>query len=172
VYGKQPGKNVWLMAMAGLVLIGCVTASSRKPPKTQLQIREYQTRSYDTNDYKMVMKAVLNTLQDEGYIVKNAVLDLGLLTATKEVDVEDKAQVLLLKLLRKNKATWPKNSIFEATANVSEFGSQTRVRLNVQVKTYNNRGNLQGARQIENAKFYQDFFAKVDKGIFIQKENL
>jgi hypothetical protein len=29
-----------------------------------------------------------------------------------------------------------------------------------------------GVRQIEDAKFYQDFFAKIDKGIFIQKENL
>jgi hypothetical protein len=165
-------KRTWLLVMAGLFFIGCVTASSGRAPKTQLQIREYQTRSYDTNDYKMVMKAVLNTLQDEGYIVKNAVVDLGLLTATKEVNVEDKGEVLLQKLLRKNKATWAKNSIFEATANVSEYGSETRVRLNFQVKTFNNKGNVQGVRQINDAKFYQDFFAKVDKGIFIQKENL
>lgn len=166
-------KSVCLLATAGLFFIGCTTAAtSRQPQKTQLQIREYQTRSYDTNDYKMVMKAVLNTLQDEGYIVKNAVFDLGLLTATKEVNVEDKAEVLLQKLLRKNKATWAKNSIIEATANVSEFGKETRVRLNFQVKTYNNRGGVMGVRQIEDAKFYQDFFAKVDKGIFIQKENL
>lgn len=164
-------KSAWLLAMAGLFFIGCVTASG-KPEKTQLQIREYQTRSYDTNDINMVMKAVLNTLQDEGYIVKNAVPELGLLTATKEINVEDPAQVLLLKLLRKNKAVWAKNSLFEATANVSEFGSETRVRLNFQVKTYDNRGGVMGVRQIEEPKFYQDFFAKVDKGIFIQKENL
>jgi len=164
-------KNKWLLAMTVLFCVGCVTASG-KTQKTQLQTREYQTRSYDTNDYKMVMKAVLNSLQDEGYIVKNAVLDLGLLTATKEINVEDKGQVLLQKLLRKDKATWPKNATYEATANVSEFGSETRVRLNFQVKTYNNRGGVQGVRQISDAKFYQDFFAKVDKGIFIQKENL
>jgi hypothetical protein len=81
----------------------------------------------------MVMKAVLNTLQEEGYIVKNAVFDLGLLTTTKETNIEDKGQVLLQKLLRKKRATWPKNSIVEATANVSEFGKETRVRLNFQV---------------------------------------
>ena len=166
-------KSMRLLAMAGLFLFGCASAgTSRQPEKTQLQIREYQTRSYDTNDYKMVMKAVLNTLQDEGYIVKNAVLDLGLLTATKEMNIEDKGQVLLQKLLRKKRATWAKNSIIEATANVSEFGKETRVRLNFQVKTYNNRGGVMGVRQIEDAKFYQDFFAKIDKGIFIQKENL
>ncbi len=165
-------KRTWLLAMiAGLFFGGCATASGTQP-KTQLQIREYQTRSYGTNDTKMVMKAVLNTLQDEGYIVKNAVLDLGLLTATKEMNVEDKTQALLLKLLSKNKATWPKNSIVEATANVSEFGSETRVRLNFQIKTYDNRGGVMGVKQIEDAKFYQDFFSKVDKGIFIQRENL
>jgi hypothetical protein len=163
-------KSTWILAIVGLFSVGCATSGT--PQKSQLQIREYQTRSYDTNDTKMVMKAVLNTLQDEGYIVKNAVLDLGLLTATKEMDVEDKTQAVLLTLLRKNKATWLKNSIVEAAANVSDFGSQTRVRLNFQVKTYDNHGGVREVKQIDDAKFYQDFFSKVDKGIFIQKENL
>ncbi len=159
-----------LVLLAVSVAAACATTGT--PPQSQLQIREFQTRSYETTDTKMVMKAVLNTLQDEGYIVKNAVPDLGLLTATKEIDVEDKATAVLLSVLSKGKATWPKNSIIEATANVSEFGTQTRVRLNFQVKTYDNKGAVREIRQIEDGNFYQDFFSKVDKGIFIQKENL
>lgn len=154
------------------VCLAAACATPRTPPQSQLQIREFQTRSYETTDTKMVMKAVLNTLQDEGYIVKNAVPDLGLLTATKEIDVEDKATAVLLAVLSKGKATWPKNSIIEATANVSEFGTQTRVRLNFQVKTYDNKGAVREVKQIEDGNFYQDFFSKVDKGIFIQKEHL
>lgn len=154
------------------VCLASACATPRTPPQSQLQIREFQTRSYETTDTKMVMKAVLNTLQDEGYIVKNAVPDLGLLTATKEIDVEDKATAVLLAVLSKGKATWPKNSIIEATANVSEFGTQTRVRMNFQVKTYDNKGAVREVKQIEDGNFYQDFFSKVDKGVFIQKENL
>jgi|DewCreStandDraft_4_1066084.scaffolds.fasta_scaffold00368_65 ribosomal protein S8 len=159
-----------LVLLALSLVAACATTGT--PPQSQLQIREFQTRSYETTDTKMVMKAVLNTLQDEGYIVKNAVPDLGLLTATKEVDVEDKTTAVLLSVLSKGKATWPKNSIIEATANVSEFGTQTRVRLNFQVKTYDNKGAVREVKQVEDGKFYQDFFSKVDKGIFIQKENL
>jgi len=56
---------------------------------TQTQIREFQTRYYDTNDVKLVMKSVLNVLQDDGFIVKNAVPELGLLTANKEIDLSN-----------------------------------------------------------------------------------
>jgi hypothetical protein len=69
--------------------------TSPTTPKTQLEIREIQTRSYDTPDTKMVMKAVLNVLQDEGYNIKNAETELGLLTASKEIDIEDKTQAAL-----------------------------------------------------------------------------
>lgn len=161
-----------LLVLLALSVVAACATTGTPPPQSQLQIREFQTRSYETTDTKMVMKAVLNTLQDEGYIVKNAVPDLGLLTATKEIDVEDKATAVLLSVLSKGKATWPKNSIIEATANVSEFGTQTRVRLNFQVKTYDNKGAVREVKQVEDGKFYQDFFSKVDKGIFIQKENL
>lgn len=164
------GRN-WIVSVLGIcLLVGCATAKG--PPKSQLQIREFQTRSYETNDTKMVLKAVLNTLQDEGYIVKNAVPDLGLLSATKEVDIEDKAQAILATLLQGANARWLKNSVIEATANVSDFGSQTRVRMNFQVKTYDNTGAVRDLKQIDDGNFYQDFFSKVDKGIFIQRENL
>ncbi|MEW6440476.1 MAG: hypothetical protein AB1640_06010 [bacterium] len=163
-------KRAGIIAIVGFFFVGCATPATA--PKSQLQIREFQTRSYETKDTMMVMKAVLNTLQDEGFIVKNAVPELGLLTATKEMDVEDKTQAILLRLLGGANATWLKNSIVEATANVSDFGSQTRVRLNFQVKTYDNRGAVREVKQIEDAQFYQNFFAKVDKGIFIQKEKL
>ena len=41
-------------------------------PQTQLQKRQYQTRQYDNIDKATLMKAMLNVLQDEGFIVNNA----------------------------------------------------------------------------------------------------
>ncbi|EAU56071.1 hypothetical protein [Mariprofundus ferrooxydans] len=87
-------KGIKYFGVAGVLLLiaslmGCATQQPI-PEKTQLQIREFQTRTYDTNDYKMVMKAVLNTLQDDGYIIQQANVDLGLLTAKKEIDTTDK----------------------------------------------------------------------------------
>ncbi len=159
------------LLLASTLTFGCAT-SGVTPEKTQLQIREFQTRSYDTNDVKMVMKALLNVLQDDGFIVKNANVELGLLTATKEVDVENKAAAFFATLFAGYNATWSKNSIIECSGNVSEFGTQTRVRMVFQVKVMNNKGQVVEVKQIDDEKYYQEFFAKVDKGIFIQKEKL
>ena len=37
-------------------------------PMTQLEKRQFQTRTYDSTDKALVMKAMLNVLQDEGFI--------------------------------------------------------------------------------------------------------
>lgn len=154
-----------------LLFVGCATRPPA-PQKTQLEIREFQSRSYETKDVKTVMKSLLNVLQDDGYIVKNANVELGLITATKEIDVEDTGTAVMLSLLAGHEARWSKNSIIECSANVSDHGTQTRVRINFQLKTMNNKGEVMGVEQISDSTHYQEFFSKVDKGIFIQKEKL
>jgi hypothetical protein len=67
-------------------------ASVPKIERTQLQIREIQTRTYEILESKLVLKAMLNVLQDDGFIVKTAVPELGLLTATKEIDIEKESE--------------------------------------------------------------------------------
>jgi hypothetical protein len=69
------------------------------PRKTQLQTYEIQISTYDTNDTKIVMKALLNVLQDKGSIVRNADTDPGLLTASKETDIGNIDIVVVLPLL-------------------------------------------------------------------------
>ena len=71
-----------LLTAAAALVGGCRPAV--QPPKTQLEVREFQTRTFDVADPKLVMKAMLNVLQDDGYVVKNAVVDLGLITASQE----------------------------------------------------------------------------------------
>jgi len=153
-----------------LALSGCATTGA--PAKTQLQIREFQTRSFETKDVKMVMKAMINVLQDDGYIIKDANSDLGLLSATKEVDVESKGDAFVATLLLGKNATWAKNSAYEASANVSEFGESCRVRVNFQLKQMDNKGAVTKVAPISDEKHYVDFFDKVNKGIFLAKEGL
>src|SRR3989304_1429242 len=95
------------LVLAPLVLSGCDAAlflgaralrgsaaasdvEEKGPEKSQLQIRELQTRMYDTSDTKMVMKTMLNVLQDDGFIVTEANTELGFLTASKDISVETK----------------------------------------------------------------------------------
>lgn len=165
-------RKLWIFPIImSMFVFGCATTAII-PEKTQLQIREFQTRTYETNDTKMVMKAMLNVLQDDGFIVKNAVMDLGLLSAEKTVDIESKGEAFLAAFFLGAQATWKKASVIECTAIVSEYGNQARVRVNFQVKVLDNKGGIREVKQIEEEKYYQDFFSKVDKGIFIQKEKL
>jgi hypothetical protein len=154
-------------------------ASVPKIERTQLQIREIQTRTYEILESKLVLKAMLNVLQDDGFIVKTAVPELGLLTATKEIDIE-KEEIDIEKesesipafFFGGANARWKKNSIIEATCNVSDFRDRCKVRVNFTQKILDNLGGIIEIRQIYDQKFYQTFFLKVDKSIYIQRMGL
>lgn len=175
-------KAITLSILSLLMLVSCTVINQQRTPqpqKTQLQTRQVQTREYDTNDVKLVMKAVLNVLQDDGFIVRNAQIELGLLTATKEVDLRGNGGTNdfwsdFFRGIDRNRGQ--RESVFnklkqiESSVNVSEFGKQSKVRANFQVKILDNQGNTVEVYQMEDPKFYQDFFMKVDKGIFIQKQ--
>ncbi len=192
-----------------LVLGACVSQPEKiQPKKTQLEIRAMQTRSYDTKDVKMVMKAVMHALQDDNFIIQQANVDLGLLTAQKEVDLENLensegtslgeglaigaviiAIIVAAALLSKgsndkshfdrnepsfnrDEPSFDKSAITEVSANISEFGEQTKVRINFRVKVLDNKGATAEVKQIDDPKYYQYFISKVDKYVFLGKENL
>lgn len=152
-----------------LLLSGCIPRVE-EPPVTQLQIREIQSREFDVSDTKIVMKSMMNVLQDEGFIIKNAVLDLGLLCAEKNIDIENKFQAFLAAMNNAESARWDKQQILEASANVSEYGCKTRVRMNFQIKTIDNYGCPKEVKTLMDPEYYRSFFEKVSKGIFLQQE--
>ncbi|MCB0345774.1 MAG: hypothetical protein KDD66_11700 [Bdellovibrionales bacterium] len=162
---------------AAWVAASGIFACAHQPPtpqKTQLEIRQLQTREYPNkkSDTKRIMKAVLNVLQDEGFIVTNADRELGFITAKKETDVKDGLETFMAAFAQGSEARYRVNQIMEASVNITEFGSQTRVRAIFQTKVLDNFGGTVSVQQIEDGKFYQEFFAKVDKGVFIEKQGL
>ncbi len=156
----------------GAVDVAASAFEKKHKPKSQLEIRQMQTREFETTDTTMVLKAMLNVLQDDGFIVTQANTDLGFFTANKELDTEDTLAKAWGMFWWGPVAQWIENSIIDCTANVSNFGEKTRVRANFQLKQMNNKGGVEKVRTIDDAKFYQEFFSKVDKGIFIEKEKI
>lgn len=165
-------KLLLIFFAAVLFMPACQRQGDEKPPKTQLEIRQFQTRNFDTKDVRLVMKSLLNVLQDDGYVVKNVALDLGFISANKEEDVEDGSERFFARATRGGQARWVKNELIEATLNVTEFGDTTRVRTNFQRKVFDNQGVVVTIQQITDEQFYQEFFTKVDKGIFIQGQDI
>ena len=75
-----------MLPVLGLLLVGaCATTTPLDVvgAGTQLQARQVQTREYDTLDKQMTMRSVIATLQDLGFTIDQAHLDLGTVTATR-----------------------------------------------------------------------------------------
>lgn len=164
-----------LVAYFTFLFASSVAVNAQVQQKTQLEKRQYQTKTFDNVDKAIIMKAMLNVLQDEGYIVNNANPLLGFISGTKEFDVKDKTINIEKEFGVKKGSLFCqgiKVATIEATANVTEYGKEIRVRINFKRKLLNVYGNAQNIDEINDENFYQDFFSKVDKAIFIQKQKI
>ncbi|MBS0605171.1 MAG: hypothetical protein JSS60_09090 [Verrucomicrobia bacterium] len=166
-------KSIFGVLLVGTMLMGagCVPHAAEQP-MTQLQIREIQTRSFPSKDAKAVLKEMLNVLQDDAFIVKHANLELGLLSGEKDIDIENKWDRFFGAMHHGQQASWAKNTVIEVSANVTQFGQDTKVRVNFQRKIFDNYGRVIKVVQIYDQHYYQEFFSKVHKGLFIQEEQI
>ncbi len=154
------------------LLIACPSCQQPKIHKSQLETRQIQTREYEIKDPKRALKAVLNVLQDDDFIPRQADLELGYVYAVKETDMTNNGEIFWSKFWHGKNARWPQNSIIECAANVTEIRNGMRLRVNFQVKVMNNRGEVAKVESIGDPTFYQNFFQQVDKGVFYELEGV
>ena len=153
--------------------------ASQKPQLTQLQTRQLQTRNYQTEDTKIILQTALAVLQDDGFVVQNANVDLGLLAASKslqDINVDSSGKAFLKGFFGFGGSVSTKEfSTVETTVTVTLFGKETRVRLSARLSSVE-FGSAAGSNTkyeaITEAEFYQAFFSKLEKGIFIEQQNL
>jgi hypothetical protein len=140
---------------------------------TQLQKRQFQTRTYKSTDKVIVMKGILNTLQDEGYIVYNVNSLLGFIYGVKDFDTTD-PNVDISKEFGLTKSRLNYNGVtvatLEVTINVTDYGEDLKVRTNFKRKLLNQYGNAQFIDDIDEEEFYTEFYEKADKAIQLQKQ--
>ncbi|NIQ01296.1 MAG: hypothetical protein GWM98_13545 [Nitrospinaceae bacterium] len=132
-----------LLLGLSLALQACVTP--KKPPKellslteAQMKIRSFQTRTFEVKDQNKVLRGVVASLQDLGFIVERANGPMGLVTAGK---------------------FGPGGVGFvEITVTVRAKGeTSSEVRANA----------LYNTKPIEDPKVYQNFFAAVQRSLFL-----
>lgn len=80
-----PCRSLLLGAALAAVLLGCTNAAQDKilAGGSQTQLRSIQTRAFDTADQTMMLRAVIATLQDLGFVIDKVDSDLGTITGTK-----------------------------------------------------------------------------------------
>ena len=77
-------KKVFIVLFGVTLLCGCVSTSQSVlgTQNSQVATRNYQSRTFDTNDKKMVMRSVISTMQDLGFIIDRADETLGTVSGT------------------------------------------------------------------------------------------
>ncbi len=72
-----------------LVISGCAAPTGVITESgSQVQLRQIQTREYETLDKRNTLRAVVATLQDLGFVIDKADYDLATISATKLQDYE------------------------------------------------------------------------------------
>ena len=154
-----------------------------KPPLTQLQQRQLQSRSYENRDMLVAMRAVINALLDEGFIIKNADKDLGFVQATKDLEISGSGSSAAVDIFGGlaglgagwnggAQQRWRNSTQIECSGTLTTVGKTTNVRLIFQKKTLDNFGVPMGITLIEDPAFYQNVFVKIDKSLFLEREQL
>ena len=141
-----------------------VCAKKIQVAKSQLEVREIQTHVYDTSNTNEVLKAAINTLQDEGFTILNIEDELGYIQAKKEFkDVRiDKmrmtgygfllayyiactavsfgvdAPFMADAIIKINNEKSPRTIITNSNVNIEPYGKKTRVRFTLIEKELEN----------------------------------
>lgn len=136
---------VALVALA-LIGVGCSSPPPEpdqllSPEERQLQIRNMQTRTFDVADRATAMRAVINALQDLGFILERANEPLGVVTASRFAEKQ-----------------W--FDVMGVTVTVRLRGEgRAEVRINA---VYNNQ-------PVTDPEVYRNFFATLERSLFVER---
>ena len=75
-----------ILLLATSAITGCVNNSTNTAldvGSDQVQLRQIQSRAFDTTDKAKTLRTVIAVLQDLGFVIDKADLELGTVTATK-----------------------------------------------------------------------------------------
>ncbi len=135
-----------ILTVVVLVLIqGCAAPQPSPdllaPTDAQMKIRSLQTRSFDLKDRQLAMRGVIAALQDLGFIIERANESLGLVTA----------------------ARFAEPNFYDVVGVTVTVRSEAEGRMMIRANAiYNNR-------PIEDPKVYQNFFATLERSLFVTK---
>lgn len=167
-------------SIISFILLTILTACTSGVKPVALQLREYQIRSYEGKTTQDIFHAVLNTLQDDGFVVDIADVNSGLIKANMS-----NTAVNARETLQKTAFTILSGGIFllftdgninnsetlTATITISPYGKSTKLRTSFVFKKMNPDGEIIENHQIMEKEMYQKFFTTIEHSIFYD-ENL
>ncbi len=135
------------------LLGGCIAVQEQMSP---MQKRQVTSRVFD-GKYEDIFRAVMTVLQDNEYIIKDASMDTGLITA--EVTRESSSQSQFFQSFFNKGVVMNKASKVELSAVVSKLNAQSsEVRMTIQEKVFDNYGRNVQTVQLYDEQVYTTFY--------------
>lgn len=144
---RMPLIGAGLLLAGALSLQGCAAPQATQdllaPTEAQMKIRSLQTRSFDLTDRNAAIRGVIASLQDLGFIIERANEDLGLVTA----------------------ARFAEPNYYDVVTITVTVRQETEAKMSFRANAiYNNK-------PIEDPKVYQNFFAALQRALFLSQES-
>lgn len=153
-----------------------------QPPKSAVDLRNLQTRRFDTLDELKLISAATQTLQDLGFIVSESQVDVGVLVGSKMRNAEEAGQIsgqivltIALALLgTHHNPVWDKEQNITVTIVTTpvENSKQVALRASFDRQLTNNHGHLWRAEVLLDPKMYQEFFDRLSQGVFLEAHTI
>ena len=168
-----------------LVLGACASvpdSAGVRVPQSPLELRQAQSRTFETGHPRLVLKAALNVLQDQGFVIRHADAELGIVTAVMEWRSRQPNRGLRVLKWVAAVPTYGASllvptgrtefSAIEANVNVTPEASGARVRISLVSKVTGRKGEVLSVSPIDDPLAYQRLLAGLDKAVFLEKEGL
>jgi hypothetical protein len=133
-------KIVSLMLLLALISCAAKQKNIYKSNESQEELRSIQSRVYDTTDRKRMLRTIIATLKDRGFVIVDADEALGTVSGTKREEY-----FLIMTVLVRPKG--PHQMIVRSNAQYNE---------NMHFKT------------IEDPEPYQQFYSALHRGLFLE----
>lgn len=170
-----------LVLILALLLSGCQTKIPKEALELSpqsLEMRQLQTRYFDTNDEQKILVSSAGLLQDLGFNIDESETELGFILGTKDRDATDAGQIagaiVMAALLGVYTPTddHQKMKACVITHPAGENDERLAARVTFQRIVWNTQGQISKREGILDPEIYQEFFSKLSKAVFLEANEI
>lgn len=141
-----------------------------------LEIRQMQSRRFDSKEEKKVLMACGSLLQDLGFNITESDVNSGLVVGQKDRSAVEAGQVIakiIVAGLGGGNMPIDKNQRLKASIVTRPMDAKSiSVRVTFQRYVFNELNQMTRAEPLNDPKQYQEFFEKLSKSLFLNAQNV
>ncbi|MGO1080047.1 hypothetical protein [Inquilinus sp. CA228] len=168
-------KRILLAALSALLLSACeqgIPKEALQLSQENLQMRQLQTRRFDSADEGKLLQSSAGVLQDLGFTIDQSDTTVGVIAASKNRDATETGQVVgavLLSMLSGVPQAFDKDQKIKASLVTRPIGDgkSTAVRVTFQRYVWNSRGQVSKVEGLNDPQLYKEFFDKLSQSVFL-----